>query len=215
MARAGCEPRRGGAWPPRVAACLVTALWGCGSPAPSPSVPEVVVSPAASPAPSVSPAPSPPSPAAHLVGRSSPDLLLDPPEGLHPRGERILESAAGWGLVAASLDGLGEVVVLDRLDDREHYVIEAVLLLPPRAPAARVAWDYCNLDGAPADRVVALVTRDDVCAVAEGTVERAWRAAPEQRRFDAVDPDRVRCPAPHCADVGTNALTAPGGTTAP
>lgn len=131
------------------------------------------------------------------IGFRSPDLLLEGPPSLRPRGERIIDGTDHHGLVVLGVEGGGELIFLDRRTDEGDFIVEAVLELPD-VTHEQVAWDYCELDGKPDSRIVAVVAAGTQCDPANALVSSAWRANPEAARFDAISPDGVRCPAPTC-----------------
>lgn len=135
------------------------------------------------------------------IGFRSPDLLFKAPNSLRPRGERIIDDTENYGLVVLGDAGGGELIFLDRRTDEDDFVVEAVLELPD-ATYDQVAWEHCELDGKPDTRIVALVAVGSTCDRANALVSAAWRVNPEAGRFDAISPDRVRCPAPICTYAG-------------
>lgn len=132
------------------------------------------------------------------VGLVAEDLLFDLPEPLLPRGERILDDAEGWGVVAVGIRGGGELVLLDRKLDAGGFRVVAVLELPVDVDAAQVAWADCALDGRPATRLVAVVPADGSCEPPGAPAERAWRADPVGGTFQDVPADGVSCLPPMC-----------------
>lgn len=164
--------------------------------------------PAATPQ-AAAPTATDPAPAAagaqQYVGLRSPDLLLEVPEPLRPRGERVLDDHSNLGLVAVGIEGGGELLFLDRRTDEGDFVVEAVLEMPAGVTAEQVAWEHCEVSGKLDPRVVGVVPAGADCDNAPAAT-LAWRVDREAKRFDPIAPDDIRCRPPRCPDQAGNEL---------
>jgi hypothetical protein len=181
----------------------------------TPAIPEP---PPASGAPVPSPpaAAGTPAPAAagaqQYVGLRSPDLLLEVPEPLRPRGERVLDEDSKLGLVAVGLEGGNELIFLDRRTDEGDFVVEAVLEMPAGVTAEQVAWEHCEAGGKLDPRVVGVVPTGAACSGPGAAATLAWRVDRDAKRFDSIAPDDIRCRPPMCPDpIGNDLQGVPGG----
>jgi hypothetical protein len=136
--------------------------------------------------------------AQQYVGLRSTDLLLDAPDPLLPRGERILDDTSSYGLVALRIDGGHELLFLDRRTDEGDFIVEAVLELSAGVTWEQVAWEGCEVDGALDPHVVAVVAADAGCEPSSAPASLAWRADPKAGQFKTIAPDNVRCLPPTC-----------------
>jgi hypothetical protein len=154
-------------------------------------------------APTIAPIESAPPPPVvdpqQYVGRRSSDWLLEAPEPLRPRGERILADESDLGLVVLSIDGGGELIFLDRRTEEGDFIIEAVLELPVHVGSKQVAWEHCLFEGKADPRIVAVAADNRGCEPAP--VSAAWRVDLDAAVFESISPAEVRCLAPDCEHV--------------
>lgn len=154
------------------------------------------------------PAPAPG--AQRFVGLRSPDLLLEAPKPLLPRGERILDGTSRYGLVALGIEGGNELIFLDRRTEQGDFIVEAVLELPAGVTWKQVAWDDCQVDGKPDSQVVAIVAADAGCEPLHAPAISAWRADPEAGQFKIIAPETIRCPPPTCEQTNDTGVMVGG-----
>ncbi len=162
-----------------------------------------------------SPAAKPPAARAQqYVGLRSPDLLLEAPDPLLPRGERVLDAVSPWGLVALAVEGGNQLLFLDRLTDKGDFIVEAVLELPEDVSAEQVAWENCEADQQLDTRVVATVPAGAGCEPPLAAAELAWRVDPEASRFAPIAAEGIRCRPPTCDEPVDNGIPmgVPGGS---